>query len=128
MGKTILISSHILTELADCCTSIGIIERGQLLMSGPIDTVYRQIRRNRHVEIQFVANEEAGMSILRSSPDLRSIEQEPTCIVAELETDDEGLATLMETMIAEGVRLRSFNDRAPTLEDVFMTVTKGLVT
>ena len=128
MGKTILISSHILTELADCCTSIGIIERGQLLMSGPIDTVYRQIRRNRHVEIQFVANEEAGMSILRSSPELRSIEQEPTCIVAELETDDEGLATLMETMIAEGVRLRSFNDRAPTLEDVFMTVTKGLVT
>jgi ABC-2 type transport system ATP-binding protein len=128
MGKTILISSHILTELADCCTSIGIIERGQLLMSGPIDTVYRQIRRNRHVEIQFVANEEAGMSILRSSPDLRSIEQEPTCIVAELETDDEGLATLMETMIAAGVRLRSFNDRAPTLEDVFMTVTKGLVT
>ena len=128
MGKTILISSHILTELADCCTSIGIIERGQLLMSGPIDPVYRQIRRNRHVEIQFVANEEAGMSILRSSPHLRSIEQEPTCIVAELETDDEGLATLMETMIAEGVRLRSFNDRAPTLEDVFMTVTKGLVT
>jgi ABC-2 type transport system ATP-binding protein len=128
MGKTILISSHILTELADCCTSIGIIERGQLLMSGPIDSVYRQIRRNRHVEIQFVENEETGLSILRSNPNLRSIEQEPTCIVAEIETDDEGLATLMEEMIAAGVRLRSFNDRAPTLEDVFMTVTKGLVT
>jgi len=42
MGKTILISSHILTELADCCTSIGIIERGQLLMHGPIDDVYRR--------------------------------------------------------------------------------------
>ncbi len=128
MGKTILISSHILTELADCCTSIGIIERGQLLMSGPIDQVYRQIRRNRHVEIQFVENEETGMSILRSSPHLRAINHEPTCIVAELETDDVGLATLMETMIAQGVRMRSFNDRAPTLEDVFMTVTKGLVT
>src|SRR5918993_256778 len=44
MGKTILISSHILTELADCCTSIGIIERGQLLMNGPIEQVYSQIR------------------------------------------------------------------------------------
>ncbi|MEM6798777.1 MAG: ABC transporter ATP-binding protein, partial [Planctomycetota bacterium] len=43
MGKTILISSHILTELADVCTSIGIIERGKLLLSGPIDTVYRKI-------------------------------------------------------------------------------------
>jgi ABC-2 type transport system ATP-binding protein len=49
MGKTILISSHILSELADCCTSIGIIERGQLLMHGTIDSVYRQIRRNRIV-------------------------------------------------------------------------------
>src|SRR5262252_6629195 len=47
MGKTILISSHILTELADCCTSIGIIERGQLLLHGPIETVYRQIQRQR---------------------------------------------------------------------------------
>ncbi|MEO1526970.1 MAG: ABC transporter ATP-binding protein [Planctomycetota bacterium] len=128
MGKTILISSHILTELADCCSSIGIIERGQLLMSGPIESVYRQIRRNRIVEIQFLENEEAGMSILRSSAELRSLEQEPRCVVAELETDDEGLAVLMETMIKEGVRLRSFNDRDPTLEDVFMTVTKGLVT
>jgi ABC-2 type transport system ATP-binding protein len=53
---------------------------------------------------------------------------EPNQVVAELETDDEGLAELMETLIREGVRLRSFNDRDPTLEDVFMTVTKGLVT
>ncbi len=128
MGKTILISSHILTELADCCTSIGIIERGQLLMSGPIENVYRQIRRNRIVEIQFTVGEEAGLSILRSSPDLRSLEMEPTGVVAELETDDEGLADLMEQLIAEGVRMRSFHDRDPTLEDVFMTVTKGLVT
>ena len=128
MGKTILISSHILTELADCCTSIGIIERGQLLMSGPIESVYGQIRRNRIVEIQFLSGEEAGLSILRSSPSLRSLEMEPTATVAELETNDEGLAELMEQLIREGVRMRSFNDRDPTLEDVFMTVTKGLVT
>ena len=128
MGKTILISSHILTELADCCTSIGIIERGQLLMHGPIESVYNQIRRNRIVEIQFVSGEEAGMSILRSSPHLRSVDHTPTGVVAELETDDEGLAQLMEEIIKAGVRMKSFNDRDPTLEDVFMTVTKGLVT
>ena len=54
MGKTILISSHILSELADCCTSIGIIERGRLLMHGPIDEVYRRIHRNRQIEIKFI--------------------------------------------------------------------------
>ncbi len=66
MGKTILISSHILTELADCCTSIGIIERGKLLMHGPIEEVYHRIRRNRIVRIRFLKNQEAGLSILRS--------------------------------------------------------------
>jgi len=128
MGKTILISSHILTELADCCTSIGIIERGQLLMHGPIDSVYRQIRRNRHVQIQFISGADAGLSILRSCPELRALDVESNRVLAELETDDEGLASLMEQMIREGVRMKSFNDRDPTLEDVFMTVTKGLVT
>jgi ABC-2 type transport system ATP-binding protein len=127
MGKTILISSHILTELSDCCTSIGIIERGKLLMHGPIDQVYRQLRRNRMVEIQFIEGAAAGMSILRSHPALRSIEQRPTAVVAELETDDNGLADLMQTLVTAGVRMKSFNDSDPTLEDVFMTVTKGLV-
>lgn len=128
MGKTILISSHILTELADCCTSIGIIERGKLLMSGPIDQVYRQIRRNRHVEIAFINGEDAALSILRSLDSLRAIDVDRGKVIVELETDDEGLADLLDKFHAEGIRLRSFNDKDPTLEDVFMTVTKGLVT
>jgi ABC-2 type transport system ATP-binding protein len=128
MGKTILISSHILSELADCCTSIGVIERGQLLMHGPIDQVYRQIRRNRIVEIRFTENADAGISIVRSSPHLRGIDVEGTRIVAELETDDAGLAELMEQLLAGGTKMKSFNDKDPTLEDVFMLVTKGLVT
>lgn len=135
MGKTILISSHILTELADCCTSIGIIERGQLLMHGPIDQVHRQMRRNRIVEIEFISGAEAGLSILRSQDSLRALDNKPGStddgaqgVIAELETDDEGLAQLMERLIREGVRMRKFNDKEPTLEDIFMTVTKGLVT
>ncbi|MBL8868943.1 MAG: ABC transporter ATP-binding protein [Planctomycetaceae bacterium] len=127
MGKTILISSHILSELADCCTSIGIVERGQLLMHGPIDSVYRQIRRNRIVEIRFVDGMDAGISIIRSSPHLRGLDIEGLKATAELETDDEGLAQLLDQLIKQGVRLKSFNDKDPTLEDVFMLVTKGLV-
>ena len=128
MGKTILISSHILTELADCCSSIGIVERGQLLMQGSIDDVYRKIRRNRIVEIDFIGSSDAGLSILRSQASLRSLEVESNHAVAELETDDQGLADLLDTLVREGVRMRKFNDKDPTLEDVFMSVTKGLVT
>src|SRR5258708_3085434 len=76
MGKTILISSHILSELADCCTSIGIIERGQLLMHGPIEEVYKRIRGNRLVEIKFVEGMEAGLSLIRSLPQTRNVQLE----------------------------------------------------
>ena len=127
MGKTILISSHILSELADCCTSIGIIERGEMLMHGPIDSVYRKIRRNRIVEIRFIGNQDAGISILRSDPTLRGLDIEGNQATAELETDDEGLAALMEHLIAGGVKMKSFSDKDPSLEDVFMLITKGLV-
>ncbi|MCU0721567.1 MAG: ABC transporter ATP-binding protein [Pirellula sp.] len=127
MGKTILISSHILSELADCCSSIGIIERGQLLMHGPIESVYRKIRRNRIVEVRFIENQELGISILRSDPTMRGIDIDGDRATAEFETDDAGLSALMERLVHAGVKMKSFQDKDPTLEDVFMLVTKGLV-
>ena len=128
MGKTILISSHILTELADCCTSIGIIERGQLLMHGPIQDVYRQIRGNRVVDVRFNGNIDVGISILRSSPHLRNITVDENRATIELETDDDGLAELLRQLVQQQVAVQSFAEKEPTLEDVFMLVTKGLVT
>jgi ABC-2 type transport system ATP-binding protein len=128
MGKTILISSHILTELADCCTSIGIIERGQLLMHGPIAEVYRRIRGNRVIEVKFVGGMDVGLSVIRSSPHCRDVQVEDHQASVELETDDAGVAQLLEQLIANKVGIRSFAEKEPTLEDVFMMVTKGLVT
>lgn len=127
MGKTILISSHILSELADCCTSIGIIERGQLLMHGPIEEVYRRIRRNAVIEIRFQDGADLGCSILRSSPYLRDIMIEDGRATVELEASGEAIADLLQQLVAAGVRVRSFAEKEPTLEDVFMMVTKGLV-
>lgn len=129
MGKTILISSHILTELADCCTSIGIIERGQLLMHGPIEEVYRRIRGNRIVQVKFNEGMEAGLSIIRSSPHVRDVQVDNLLVTAELETDDGGVAEMLKQLNGdESVQVRSFAEKDPTLEDVFMMVTKGLVT
>jgi ABC-2 type transport system ATP-binding protein len=127
MGKTILISSHILGELADCCTSIGIIERGRLLMHGPMDEVYKNIRRNRIVKIHFLANMETGVSIIRSMPEARDVQVENHSVTVELAADDAQIANLLERLIAAGVRINSFADKEPSLEDVFMLVTKGVV-
>ncbi|MEN6449323.1 MAG: ABC transporter ATP-binding protein [Thermoguttaceae bacterium] len=127
MGKTILISSHILTELADCCTSIGIIERGKLLMAGPIEDVYRRIQGNRTVRIKFLDNMEAGVSIIRSTPETRDVQIEDHQVTVELAADDQQLATLLDRLQAGGVKMTSFAEKEPTLEDVFMMVTKGAV-
>lgn len=127
MGKTILISSHILTELADCCTSIGIIERGQLLMHGPIEDVYRRIRGNRVVEIKFTQNRDVGLSVLSSSSLTRNIITEDDRVTVELEANDEAVANLLRELVDNQVGIRSFGEKDPSLEDIFMLVTKGLV-
>ncbi|MEZ6115952.1 MAG: ABC transporter ATP-binding protein [Pirellulaceae bacterium] len=128
MGKTIMISSHILSELADCCTSIGIIERGQLLMHGAIDDVYRRIRGNRIIEVKMNEGFDKGLSIIRSSPHCRSVDVDQLKVVVELETDDAGVAELLQQLMNSNVQVRSYGEKDPTLEDVFMLVTKGLVT
>jgi ABC-2 type transport system ATP-binding protein len=128
MGKTILISSHILTELADCCTSIGIIERGQLLLHGPIDTVYRQIQRNRHIEVRFTSDPTQGVSLIRSDPKVENVEVNTRSCRVELAGQDADVERLLRQLVAADVGLISFAEKEPTLEDVFMMVTKGLVT
>ena len=127
MGKTILISSHILTELADCCTSIGIIERGQLLMHGPIEEVYRRIRADRLVEARFTSGMDVGLSVIRSSPHVRNVQVDNNSVTVELDADDRGGVELLQQLVSQGVGIRSFAEKEPTLEDVFMLVTKGLV-
>lgn len=128
MGKTILISSHILTELADCCTSIGIIERGELLMHGPIDEVYAQIRGNRILIIRFYDNVDIGLSVLRSHPGFHRVDVDGKKVTVELDATDEDVVALLRELVGRGVSVQSFADKEPTLEDVFMMVTKGLVT
>jgi ABC-2 type transport system ATP-binding protein len=127
MGKTILISSHILTELADCCTSIGIIERGKLLMQGPIDEVYRRIQRNRIITIKFLENLDLGLSVIRSLPETRDVQVDGNRVTVELAADENQAADLLQRLVAGGIRMNSFAEKEPTLEDVFMLVTKGAV-
>ncbi len=127
MGKTILISSHILTELADCCTSIGIIERGQLLMHGPIEDVYRRIQGTPTVVAQMGANFDKGLSIIRSNPDVRDVQVDGQNVTIEFATPESETGNLLKTLVNQDVEVNNFGIKEPNLEDVFMMVTKGLV-
>lgn len=127
MGKTILISSHILTELADCCTSIGIIERGKMLMHGPMDEVYQRIKGNMVVIAQIERNLELALSLIRSNPAVRDIQVEGSRITIEFSTPEHDNASLLKTLIQNDVSVSHFGTKEPNLEEVFMMVTKGLV-
>ena len=97
-------------------------------MHGPIDDVYRRIQRNRIIELKVMDRMDAALAIVRSLPETRDVQSLDHRITTELEAGDEQVAALLERLLAEGVRLRSFAEKDPTLEDVFMLVTKGLVT
>ena len=128
MGKTILISSHILSELADFCTSIGIIERGRLLAAGSIQEIQKQLRTHRVLKIHLLdPSTDRAASIVRDDPAVRSVNSFDHTISAEFHGDDEAQARLLNRLIAAGVTVGSFAEEPLSLEEVFMMITKGVV-
>ncbi len=126
-GKTVLVSSHVLSELADCCTTVGIIEHGKLLLHGPVAEIYRRIGQKRVLEIRFHENMEAALEILRGDPQVGEVRVEDHSATVELEADDRQLAALLARLVGHGAQIISFAEKEVDLEDVFMRVTKGVV-
>jgi ABC-2 type transport system ATP-binding protein len=129
MGKTILVSSHILPELADICNKIGIIERGQLLFDGDVQTAIRQVRQNA---VYFVAvgngQNPTARELLEAHLDVKTVEprEEEDCLrvtLADGVTDGSFMADLL---LQNGLRLKMLKEEEIDLEDVFMGITKGI--
>jgi len=128
MGKTILISSHILSELADFCTSIGIIERGKLLAAGSIQEIQQQIRSHRVLKVKILDdNTERAASIMRHDSSIRLVETFDHTLTAEFEGQDPDMARLLAKLIQSGIVIQSFAEEPLSLEEVFMMITKGIV-
>jgi ABC-2 type transport system ATP-binding protein len=129
MNKTIMVSSHILPELADICNKIGIIERGKLLFNDNVDAAVRQVRQ-QHVFLVSVGKEsnELAAPKLQSYPEVESIEMlaEGETIKVTLKNESRDGSFIPERLIAEGYKLRSFKEEEINLEDVFMRITKGI--
>jgi ABC-2 type transport system ATP-binding protein len=128
MGKTILVSSHILSELADFCTSIGIIERGKLLAAGSIQDIQRQLRAHRVLKVKVLDDTvDRAAGILRADEGVRQVESYDHTLSAEFEGQDEDMARLLGRLISGGVAVQSFAEEPLSLEEVFMMITKGIV-
>ncbi len=127
MGKTILISSHILSELADSCTSIGIIERGRLLASGPVKDILAEMREARLVEMEVVAGVEIAERLLRGAPGVSEPRRRGQNLSFEFHGRLADLAELHGKLHAAGARILWFREVPLSLEEVFMRLTKGEV-
>jgi ABC-2 type transport system ATP-binding protein len=129
MGKTILVSSHILPELADICNKIGIIERGRLLFDGDVESAIKQVRQ-RHVLTVVVGdgrNLEAKVLIEKHSSveGIEHKEQDDFLVVTLRDGISDG-SFIPEVLVRNGFRLRMLKEEEIDLEDVFMGITKGI--
>jgi len=129
MGKTILVSSHILPELADICNKIGIIERGQLLFDGDVETAIKTVRQNTviHVGVEINRLQEAA-KFLKLMEGVFSIEERDNTdyLRVTLAHDFKDGSFIAEALVREGYKLKTLHEEEVNLEDVFMGITKGI--
>jgi ABC-2 type transport system ATP-binding protein len=129
MKKTIMVSSHILPELADICNKIGIIEKGKLIFNGTVDEAIRRVRGNFvfTVSVGLERNEEAAKRI-ESYSEVESVKPAANGETVDVKLKDghEDGTFLPERLIAEGFRLKAFREKEVNLENVFMEITKGI--
>ncbi len=135
LGKAVLISSHILTELAEVCDRVGILEQGALVAVGTVEEISRRVEERVKVRLQIAGDVGPALKWLETHHEiesLRAIESGATFDFtaeheAKSETTQEQLANLLATMIGEGFRVAEFASQSKTLEDVFLHVTEGRV-
>jgi len=125
MGKTIVVSSHILMELAELCDSVGIIEKGRLVASGPLDEITRQVKQERTLRLKVISDPGQAEAVLRGQPGVGKIYEANGHLELEFSGDDEATADLLENLVTHGVRIASFSEISSDLEEVFLRLTKG---
>ena len=133
LGKTVFVSSHILSEIGEMCTSIGILEAGKLLYCGPIDKLRREVTEEtgRMVKIRVGADEgrptEEALDLLRGHRLVAALRQENGAILVRLVPEAEDPSPLASALVKAGFALLHFSAEEIGLEEVFMHVTKGVV-
>ncbi|RPI81218.1 MAG: ABC transporter ATP-binding protein [Planctomycetaceae bacterium] len=125
MGKTILISSHILHELAQLCTRIGIIEAGQMVANGSVNEIYRQLGLLRIVHVQVADDLNGLVEQVRQVPGVESAEAQVDRLAIRLHEDQTSIEDLHAHLVRFGARIRMFQPEAMDMETAFMKLTEG---
>ncbi|WP_145448802.1 ABC transporter ATP-binding protein [Gimesia panareensis] len=125
MGKTIIISSHILHELSQLCTSIGIIEAGQFVTQGSLDQIYKRLELSRVIHVQVVGEMNGLCQQIEQFEGVKSVSVQTDRLAIHLQEDQMAVDELHARLAATGARIRMFQAEAMDMETVFMKLTEG---
>lgn len=127
MGKTILISSHILTELSDICTSVAILEKGKVVAAGSIDSIKRQLQPGTVYTLELLDGAEGAKAALLEVPGVANVQVLDGSIQFSFSGGREKVPELVKALVAKDVKITGLQERKTDLEGLFMQLTKGEV-
>ena len=134
MGKTIFFSSHILSEVADVCTHIGVIEDGALVAAGDIEEMRRRLQAHRTVRVHLLGDPAAAADLLFALDGVANVrpavdngEAQPDQLLFDFVGDDQGLSAVLATLVRRQLSVISFAELPNDLEELFLQVTRGIV-
>src|SRR5688572_8910669 len=126
-GKTILLSSHILTELSEICDAVAVIEKGKILATGSVSEIMTGLREHRVLSIRLAGDRTSAMRFLLEQPDVSRVVDANDRIQLEFTGDDAGQVALLGRLVGAGFPVLEFNLEGAGLEDLFMKITAGKV-
>ncbi len=127
MGKTILLSSHILSELAEMCDAIAIIEHGRIVTSGTLPEISRGAGGGKLLRMRVLSNMDTAGVVLRNQPGIGQVYVHDGSLEAEYNGSEEQAADILQTLIQAGVRVAAYSETTGNLEEVFLRLTRGEV-
>lgn len=128
MGKTIILSSHILSELADLCSEIAIIEQGRIVASGTLEDISRQVGPGRLINIRVLSDVDSAGVVLRNIKGVGEVfVVDDQHLEVEFNGDDRDSVELLRDLINAGILVASFGETGQNLEDIFLRLTRGEV-
>ena len=127
MGKTILISSHILADLEELSNRIGIIERGTLLYSGEIEAALKQLRQSALIEVRVAESASEALKVLDAAPEIETAEVQNGSLLVQLKEHVENEGVIASRLVASRFSVTYLARQSVRLEDAFLSITEGKV-
>jgi len=124
-GKTIIISSHILTELSGFCSHLAIMDEGNIVMYGAVDEIQQKIVGARKVTVSVLEDRDKAVTLIKGFPNAKILTVDNNTITVEMNTPLPELAALNKHLIENGIKVVTFCEEKTDLEDLFMKISSS---